>query len=103
MYRAYIRVTRGDDGRPLGRTGLEPLAENLRAHVDEAFAEVVRQGYRQGYAGIGVATHLSRPVIRVEVDEAWEARTTIRTIQRFLRATGWGYSLDLNANTRRAL
>ena len=101
-YRAFYRIHAGDDGRPLGKAGLVPVATNLQAHVAEAFADQVRQGYRGGRAFIAVRSRLGRPVLIVEVDEAWEVRVALPVIDRFLRATGWGYSRDLNANTRAA-
>ena len=98
-YRAYIRVTGADDGRPLGEAGLEPLCENLNAHVREAD----EQGWQIGYNPFSIRTHLGKPVLRMDVDAAWQARLCVRIAHRFLRATGWKYRLDLNANTSRAM
>lgn len=102
-YRAYYRVTVGDDGKPISKPKLQPVVVNLQAHVNEAFAEEVRKGYRSGAASVWVTSHLGKPTIRFEADEAWEVRVAIRVIDAFLKRTGWTYSRVLNANTSRAL
>jgi len=101
-YRAYIRVVAGDDNKPLGHTGLLPVAENLNAHA-KALAVEWDRAFPILYSPFMVATHLKRPVIRMEVGEAWEVRVAYTAARRFLRATGWRVEWDINANTSRAI
>ena len=97
-YRGYITVW-GDEGTRLGRKGLEPVVANLNGHTREADD----QGWRIDYPAFSIMSHLGKPVIRLEVDEAWQARLAHRVARRFLTDTGWKFQFDLNANTRRAL
>jgi len=101
-YRAYVRVIKGDNGMPLGAIGLLPVAENLSAHA-KALAEEQDPNWPIRYSAFTVATHLGKPVIRMVVDQAWEARVAYRAARRFLDSTGWQVQWVINANTSRAI
>lgn len=101
-YRAYITVTAADDGKPLGATGLVPVVQNLNAHVREANPDA-HSYWQFQYDACRVASHLGKPVIRVEVDQAWECRVARKVIDAFLRRTGWQYAWSTTSAFRRAL
>lgn len=101
-YRAYIRVLAGDNGKPLGAKGLEPLAETLSAYA-KAICEEDHPDWLILYDPFYVGTHLGRPTIVMVTYSAWETRAAVKAARRFLSRTGWKYDFDLNANTFRAL
>lgn len=93
-YRAYWRVTEADNGRSLGKRGLEPVAENINARL---------RAEPYFWGRVWVTTHYGKASLRMDARTASEARVIVRTTQAFLRATGWRWTEQTTRATHRAL
>lgn len=98
-YNAYVSVWDGDRGR-LGRVALAPLAENINAHVKQRAEDEQRFDI---YPCWRVASHLGRPVLRMEARSAEEVRTNWGEARRFIDLTGYHATFSPTAATAKAL
>jgi len=98
-YNAYVTV-KDEDGRRLGRGALAPLAESVNAHVKQKAED---EGRFDIYPCWRVASHLGRPVLRMEARSASEVRANWAEARRFIHLTGYRATFSPTAATARAL
>lgn len=98
-YNAYVTVRDGDRGC-LGRGALAPLAESINAHVKQKAEDEQRFDI---YPCWRVASHLGRPVLRMEARSATEVRANWREARRFLDLTGYQATFSPTSATSKAL
>lgn len=98
-YNAYVTV-KDEEGRRMGRVGLAPLAESINAHVKQRAEDEERFDI---YPCWRVASHLGKPVLRMEARTASEVRANWGEAQRFIRLTGYRATFSPTTATAKAL